>query len=76
MTKVSLAEAKAHLSELVNKAEAGEVVEILRHGKPAARLVPVNPLEPIDVDWLRSVIEKLPETRSDTMDSLRADERY
>ncbi len=76
MTKVSLAEAKAHLSELVNKAEAGEIVEIMRHGKPAARLVPVETLEPIDIDWLRSVIEKLPETKSDTMDILRADERY
>ncbi|MBX4955905.1 type II toxin-antitoxin system Phd/YefM family antitoxin [Rhizobium lentis] len=42
---VSLAEATAHLSELLNRVEAGETVEILRHGKPVAQLVPVNDVE-------------------------------
>ena len=42
MESVNLADAKAHLSELVDRAEAGETVEILRRGKPAARLVPVT----------------------------------
>ena len=30
MTRMNLAEAKAHLSELVTRAEAGETVEIMR----------------------------------------------
>jgi len=38
MVTVSLAEAKAHLSELVDKAEAGEEIVITRHGKPVANL--------------------------------------
>ena len=43
MRKASLAEAKAHLSELVDDAEhRGKRVMILRHGKPAAAIVPVE----------------------------------
>ena len=34
MEGINLAEAKAHLSELVDRAEAGETMEILRRGKP------------------------------------------
>jgi prevent-host-death family protein len=40
MADVSIAEAKAHFSELVDRAEAGETVRITRRGKPVARLVP------------------------------------
>jgi prevent-host-death family protein len=43
MKKTSLAEAKAHLSELVDEAEQrGKRILILRHGKPAAAIVPVG----------------------------------
>jgi len=38
MATVNLAEAKAHLSELLDKAEAGENVIIPHHGKPVAHL--------------------------------------
>lgn len=56
MASVNLAEAKAHLSELLNRVEAGETVEILRHGKPVAQLVPVKkPRRPIDVERLRAL---------------------
>ena len=44
MDGVNIAEAKAHLSELVDRAEAGATVESTRRGKPAARLVPPDPL--------------------------------
>lgn len=37
---VSITEAKAKLSELVGRAEAGEEIVITRHGKIAARLLP------------------------------------
>ena len=41
--KTSLARAKAHLSALVDAAEhRGKSVVILRHGKPAAAIVPVH----------------------------------
>ena len=38
MVTVNLAEAKAKLSELIDKVEAGESVTITRHGKPVAQL--------------------------------------
>lgn len=37
---IPIAEAKAKLSELVSRAEAGEEIALTRHGKVAARLVP------------------------------------
>ena len=39
--KVAIAEAKKRLCELVDRAERGETVVILRHGKPIARLAPM-----------------------------------
>jgi prevent-host-death family protein len=35
-------EAKTHLSELLEKVEAGEEITITKHGTPVARLVPVK----------------------------------
>lgn len=47
MRKASLAHAKAHLSAIVDAAEhRGKSILILRHGKPAAAIVPVNVARP------------------------------
>lgn len=43
MEKVQLFEAKARLSELVARAEAGQETLITRRGRPVARLVPALP---------------------------------
>lgn len=43
MKRTSLADAKAHLSALVDEAEhKGRKILILRHGKPSAAIVPVD----------------------------------
>jgi prevent-host-death family protein len=49
---ITLAEAKAHLSALVNEAEEGAEITITRHGQPAARIVGA-PREVVRVagDW-------------------------
>jgi prevent-host-death family protein len=39
MGTTNLADAKARLSELVDRAAAGEVIDITRRGKPVARLM-------------------------------------
>jgi prevent-host-death family protein len=39
---VSMAEAKAKLAELVKLVENGEEVKLTRHGKPVARIVPLE----------------------------------
>lgn len=38
MGQVNIAEAKAHLSDLVARAEAGETTQISRRGKPVAQI--------------------------------------
>ena len=40
--EVSLSDAKAKLTDLVRRAEAGDDVILTRHGRPAVRLVPVT----------------------------------
>jgi prevent-host-death family protein len=53
MQAMSLAHAKAHLSELLNTVESGEEVVITRHGRPIARVVPANaPKESIPLQRL------------------------
>jgi prevent-host-death family protein len=42
MSQVGMHEAKTKLSQLVERAQAGEDVIITRNGKPVARLVPVE----------------------------------
>lgn len=77
---VSVADAKAHLSELLNAVEAGETVEITRRGKAVASLSPLHRArEPIDFDWLRSISKGT--TYQDVsggefMRRMRDDERY
>lgn len=45
---ISLAEAKAKLSECIREAERGEPVVITRYGKPVAALVGAEELERLD----------------------------
>jgi prevent-host-death family protein len=42
MKHVGSYEAKTHLPKLLDSVEAGETVVITRHGRPAARLVPIQ----------------------------------
>lgn len=41
MAQVGMHEAKTKLSQLVERAQAGEDITITRRGKPVARLVPI-----------------------------------
>jgi prevent-host-death family protein len=45
--RVSLSEAKAHLSALVDRASAGEEVVITKNGAPRARLVSLPPSDTV-----------------------------
>jgi prevent-host-death family protein len=80
MRKVNLAEAKAHLSELVAIAAAGEPVCILRRGKAVAQLIAAErERKPIDPSVLRAVTDPMPrqrETARDFIRRMRDDERY
>ena len=39
--QISVTDAKAQLTELVRRAEAGDEIVLTRHGQPAARIVPI-----------------------------------
>ena len=61
MIRVSLADAKAHLSELVERAAAGEAVCITRRGKPVALITAVDtPRKRIDTAALREMTDAMP----------------
>ena len=64
--KASLAHAKAHLSELVDQAEhKNKRILILRYGKPAAAIVPVDVAAP-------KKSSRIPMSHEDTERSVRA----
>ncbi len=43
MVTIGLADAKAHLSKLIDRVESGEDIVITRHGRPVAQLSGVIP---------------------------------
>ncbi|MGA7487630.1 MAG: type II toxin-antitoxin system prevent-host-death family antitoxin [Xanthobacteraceae bacterium] len=75
MVTVNLAQAKARLSELLDKVETGEEVIITRHGRPVAHLsgavrpkLPLRPLKAFRAKmprWRRSSAALLRETRDE-----------
>jgi prevent-host-death family protein len=80
MDTVSVADAKAHLSELIERVSKGETVQITKRGKPVAQLTAIaKPKKPIDIELLRSVSSKSPmqpESAGDFMRRMRDDYRY
>jgi antitoxin (DNA-binding transcriptional repressor) of toxin-antitoxin stability system len=80
MKTVTLAEAKAHLSELVERAAAGETVCITRRGKPMAQLSQVTrPRKRIDIAALRAITDKMPmqpESAGEFVRRMRDEDRY
>jgi antitoxin (DNA-binding transcriptional repressor) of toxin-antitoxin stability system len=78
MGHVNLAEAKAHLSELVARAEAGESIQISRRGKPVAQLSNLTqPRKRIDLAALRAVTDTMPESTADNVvRAMRDEARY
>jgi prevent-host-death family protein len=80
MRDVNLADAKAHLSALVEQAAAGEPVRIIRRGKPVAQLTALQtPRKAIDPAALRSVTGRMRAQAQDAgafMRAVRDQERY
>jgi prevent-host-death family protein len=72
MEAINLAEAKARLSELIDRIEAGDSIDITRHGKPVARLTPVaGPRKPIDAALLQSLTAAMPPQPQSAADLVR-----
>ena len=79
MHTVSVAEAKAHLSELLNQVEAGEEIVITRRGQPVARLAPEKKLlKPLPLPSLAEFRATMPESSVSSAELIRQmrDEGY
>lgn len=80
MGSVNLADAKAHLSELVERAAAGDPVRITRRGKPVAQITAVEtPRKRIDMSALRALTDSMPvqpEAARDFIRQMRDEDRY
>lgn len=79
MSTINVADAKAHLSELIDRVEAGDSIDIARRGKPVARLTALaKPRKRIDAVLLRSLTETMPpqaESAADLVRSMRDGDR-
>jgi prevent-host-death family protein len=80
MERVNLADAKARLSELVERAAMGERICIMRRGKPVAQITAVDERRtPIDPSLLRALTDKMPlqaEPAADFVRRMRDSDRY
>ena len=73
--QVNLGEARAHLGELVARAEAGETIQISRRDISVARLSGIAlPRRSIALDTLRAVTDTLPRG-TDVVRTMRDDAR-
>ncbi len=80
MNAITLADAKAQLSALVDRVEAGDTIDITRRGKPVARLAAVTtPRKPIDAALLQALTDTMPrqaDNAADMVRSMRDGDRY
>ena len=80
MNSVPLAEVKARLSELVQRAIAGEPTQITLRGRPVVQITALErPKKPIDVDALRRLTHGMTlqeEPSGEFIRRMRDEERY
>jgi len=80
MGSISLAAAKALLSDLVERASSGETVQITRRGKPVAQLTAIEtPRKRVDIAALRAMTDAMPrqrESAGDFVRRMRDEDRY
>src|SRR6185436_17746398 len=80
MDAINLADAKAHLSELVDRVEAGDSIDITRRGKPVSRLTALaRPRKRIEIALLRALTVTMSPQEQDAADlvrSMRDGDRY
>lgn len=80
MNTVTLADAKARLSELIAQAEAGDAICITRRGRPVAQLTAIQAgRKPLDLAAMRALTERIPvqaEGAEEFVRRMRDDDRY
>ncbi len=77
MRNVSVREAREHISQLLASVERGEEVVISRHGKPVARLEPVEKMPHFsNRTAFRSGLPQGKSNAADLVRRIRDEERY
>ncbi len=78
MTRVTMKKARDNLKALVDRAEAGEEIALLRRGKEVARIVPpaIKPKRIPSRAAFRASIEVAGEPTSETVIRARREERF
>jgi prevent-host-death family protein len=80
METVSLAQAKAQLSKLIDQVEAGGEIVITRHGRPVARVTAIEqPKKPLDLEGLAEFRKTIPpwsKPSAELIREMRDEERY
>lgn len=80
MHTLSVAQAKAHLSEALARVEAGDELIITRRGRPVARLVPERSRQPasaaFDLARLEAFVDAQPEAPGNSVVDMRATEPW
>jgi len=80
MTVVELADAKVHLSELIDRVQSGETISITKHGRAVAQLIAAKPArKPINLAELQALTEGEPfqtESAGDFVRRMRDEDRY
>ena len=72
MDSYNIADAKAQFNELVERAAAGEVIEIEERGEPVARIVPAaKPRAKLDIEEMRRIAAMSPPSGQSTTDFIR-----
>jgi prevent-host-death family protein len=80
MNEIGLADAKARLSKLVDRVEAGDSIDITRRGKPVARLTAVTrPRMRVDATALQALTDTMApraQGAAELVRSMRDSDRY
>lgn len=74
MGAFSVAEAKAHLSAIIEMVERGETVTITKRGKAVVNMVPANapPVKPkLDLEALRKLRASMPMMKTTSVEIIR-----
>jgi prevent-host-death family protein len=80
MSTINFAHAKAHLSEVLDRVEKGERIEITRRGKKIAEIVPIKQtVAPLSLQELEDFSHAMPveaETAGNFVSAMRDQDRY
>lgn len=80
MSRINIAEARAHLGELLERAAEGERIVVTKRGRPLAQISQTDAdLQPVRLGDLQAISRRTPEqaqSADELMRELRDDARY